>query len=210
MGYSPAVPSLPLGAGRCLPYELVRRGGQRTLRLSLTSEGGVRVSAPPSASLRAIQVFVRERLGWIDRQRARWERETRLVPLVAPGERVPLLGGSVRLPQAPEGWLRARARGHFGERLAELAPSMGLPPPPFSVRGQRARWGSCSSGGRLSLNWKLLFATPEVVDYVLIHELAHLREANHSARFWARVARRCPGYRRHRAWLRQHAYLLRA
>lgn len=204
------MPSLALESGRCLPYRLVRRRGQRTLRLSLTSQGGVRVSAPPSAALEAIQAFVRERLGWIDRQLARWERETRLVPVVAPGERVPLLDGWVRLPGAPERWLRGRARGHFRERLAELAPSMGLDPPPFSVRGQRARWGSCSPGGGLSLNWKLLFAPPEVVDYVLIHELAHLREANHSARFWALVARRCPRYRRHRAWLREHGYLLRA
>ena len=73
-----------------------------------------------------------------------------------------------------------------------------------SVRNQRARWGSCATGGRISLNWRLVQTPDDVRDYVLIHELMHLRQPNHSARFWALVAKACPGHEASRRWLRAH------
>jgi predicted metal-dependent hydrolase len=101
-------------------------------------------------------------------------------------------------------WLLARARRVLPARLLELAARFDLTVTHVSVRNQRARWGSCATGGRVSLNWRLV-QTPEAVrDYVLVHELMHLRQPNHSARFWALVARACPGYESSRRWLREH------
>jgi len=107
-------------------------------------------------------------------------------------------------------WMHARARQVLPARLRELAARISglgvgeLTVTQVSVRNQRARWGSCATGGRISLNWRLV-QTPEAVrDYVLIHELMHLRQPNHSARFWALVARACPGHEVSRRWLREH------
>lgn len=73
------------------------------------------------------------------------------------------------------------------------------------VRNQRARWGSCSTTGTLGLNWRLMMAPPEIVDYVVIHELAHLREANHSDAFWSLVQEHDSEYRSHAEWLQEHS-----
>lgn len=91
--------------------------------------------------------------------------------------------------------------GHRAEVFARL---MALQPTGLSFRCQRTRWGSCSSNGRISLNWRLVAAPLAVLDYVVIHEIAHLKFPNHSARFWNLVAEFCPAYDEHNAWLRQN------
>lgn len=101
-------------------------------------------------------------------------------------------------------WMLQRAKRELPARLLELAARLDLTVTRVSVRNQRARWGSCATGGRISLNWRLLQTPDDVRDYVLIHELMHLRQANHSRRFWALVARACPGYETSRRWLRAH------
>jgi predicted metal-dependent hydrolase len=101
-------------------------------------------------------------------------------------------------------WMVARAKRVLPARLVELAARFDLTVTEVSVRNQRARWGSCATGGRISLNWRLVQTPDAVRDYVLIHELMHLRQPNHSARFWALVARACPGYQVSRRWLREH------
>lgn len=95
------------------------------------------------------------------------------------------------------GWLKRRAREHLSERLRELAQRHGLAYQRISVRAQRTRWASCSGRGTISLNYKLLFLPPELVDHVLLHELAHTRHLNHSPRFWRLLARLDPDWRRH-------------
>jgi len=102
------------------------------------------------------------------------------------------------------GWLLLRARRILPPRLLVLAAQFDLTVTHVSVRNQRARWGSCATGGRISLNWRLIQTPDDVRDYVLIHELMHLRQPNHSARFWALVARACPGHEARRRWLRAH------
>ena len=77
------------------------------------------------------------------------------------------------------------------------------------VRNQKSRWGSCSRHGTICLNWRLLQAPESVRDYLILHELAHLKEMNHSRRFWSEVARMCPDYRQAEAWLKKNAGLLR-
>jgi predicted metal-dependent hydrolase len=101
-------------------------------------------------------------------------------------------------------WMIGRARRALPARLIELAGRFGLTVTRISIRNQRARWGSCATGGRISLNWRLIQTPDAVRDYVLIHELMHLRQPNHSRRFWALVARACPDYEASRRWLRAH------
>jgi predicted metal-dependent hydrolase len=111
-------------------------------------------------------------------------------------------GGDLR--HVASAWMLARARRTLPPRLLSLAAAFGLDVTHVSIRNQRARWGSCATGGRISLNWRLVQAPDAVRDYVLIHELMHLRQPNHSRRFWALVARACPDYEVSRRWLRAH------
>ncbi|MEK6543893.1 MAG: SprT family zinc-dependent metalloprotease [Elusimicrobiota bacterium] len=107
-------------------------------------------------------------------------------------------------------WLRKHAARLLSLRAGELAERHGYRFTHLGVRDQRSRWGSCHKlTGRMTLNWRLSFAPLEVLDYVIYHELAHLRHSDHSRRFWAAVAQLDPAYLRHRRWLRRHGDLLR-
>ncbi len=105
--------------------------------------------------------------------------------------------------------LRERARAELPARLHEIAAERGLAVAGVSIRNQRTRWGSCGRDGHISLNWRLVLMPPDVRDYVLIHELMHLRRLDHSPAFWKLVAAACPGYRDARQWLRQNGPALR-
>lgn len=108
-----------------------------------------------------------------------------------------------------ERYLRSLATGELTHRTFELASAHGFAVRRVSVRSQRSRWGSCSRRGTISLNWRLVQTPLYVRDYLICHELAHLREMNHSARFWAEVARLDPSSQRAEAWLKRHSHLLR-
>jgi hypothetical protein len=97
---------------------------------------------------------------------------------------------------------------HFHARAAHWAPQLGVTFGRVRVKDQRSLWGSCTPNGDLNFNWRLSLAPPEVLDYVVIHELAHRLEMNHSRRFWAHVARLCPEHRVHRRWLRKNGEAL--
>lgn len=99
-------------------------------------------------------------------------------------------------------WLQRHAKAHLGEWLQRLAADTGLRYTGCCVKGQRSRWGSCSSRGNINLNYKLMLLPPEWVRYVLIHELCHTVEMNHSKRFWAQVTRFEPGYKAIHAQMR--------
>ena len=99
---------------------------------------------------------------------------------------------------------RRAARELVAMVLDEEAPRLGVSYRDVRIRDQRTRWGSCSPRGSLSFNWRLALAPFEVLDYVVVHELCHLREPNHSRRFWSLVESRRPGWREQRAWLREH------
>lgn len=105
-------------------------------------------------------------------------------------------------------WIRRWADEELRRRVDYFAGQMRVVPSRITIRAQRSKWGSCNAEGNINLNMRLMFATPEVIDYVVIHELAHLRELNHSARFWRVVERYCPDRREHQAWLRDHTWLL--
>lgn len=101
-------------------------------------------------------------------------------------------------------FFEAQARLHIPERVDLFSRAMQVQPSGLSFRRQKTRWGSCSSLGHLSFNWKLIFAPESVIDYLVVHELAHLVHANHSKAFWALVKKHDPEYLRHRRWLRDH------
>ena len=88
--------------------------------------------------------------------------------------------------------------------VEDEAPALGVTPARIQIRDQRSRWGSCSTRGTLSFNWRLVLAPFEVLDYVVVHELCHLREPNHSRRFWSLVEKRRPDWRAQRDWLHEH------
>jgi predicted metal-dependent hydrolase len=116
---------------------------------------------------------------------------------------VPLAAGEVPLRTLLERWYRREAKTWLPTRLAELAAPLGVSPSRIAIRGQRSRWGSCSTRGTISLNWRLMLVPRTLADYVLVHELCHLRHMNHSPRFWEMVASIVPDYGQRR--VRLHA-----
>jgi predicted metal-dependent hydrolase len=117
--------------------------------------------------------------------------------------------GAEPLRRALEGWYRRRARAEVAARLDAAVARAGTAYARLQIRGQRTRWASCSSSGAMSFNHRLLLAPPEILDYVVEHEVAHLEVLDHSPRFWALLAARCPRWREHEAWLRRHGHALR-
>jgi predicted metal-dependent hydrolase len=168
----------------------VRHPKARRYVIRVRPDGVVRVTIPRWGSRKEAQLFADAQRSWIDNQLARWQTErARANALVPPEIRKQLV---------------ARARRELPARLLELASEHGLTVSRTSIRNQRWRWGSCSPSGHICLNWRLVTMPERVRDYVLIHELMHLRQPNHSARFWALVARACPDHEASRRWLRAH------
>ncbi len=100
-------------------------------------------------------------------------------------------------------WLQRQALKYLNQRTPELAAGHGLQYRKLRLNDAKTNWGSCSSLGYLNFNWRLIQCPPPVIDYIIVHELAHLVEMNHSPRFWDQVARMCPNYLEHKAWLRR-------
>jgi predicted metal-dependent hydrolase len=118
--------------------------------------------------------------------------------------------GENGLASLVEEWYRMEAASVLKHKVDEFATLWGVGYRRLVVRGQRTRWGSCSHRGTLSFNWRLLMAPESVVDYVVIHEVAHLKEMNHTKRFWGLVAERCPSWREQKKWLDDHGTELAA
>ena len=177
-----------------LPFEhdfvFVRHPRAKRYLLRVADDGTVRVTVPRWGSKRDAAAFAERESGWIEKQRRQRERDRLRRPV------------STLTPEA-ERELRDRARRELPARLRELAAGHGLEVERISVRNQRWRWGSCSRKGRICLNWRLVQMPDSVRDYVMIHELMHLKRMDHSATFWRLVARACPDFKAARAWLRK-------
>ena len=113
-------------------------------------------------------------------------------------------GAIEHAPRRLKDWLKRQAREELSERCAVHAAFLGVKPGRIAVRDQSTRWGSCSPGGVLSFSWRLILAPAHVLDYLAAHEVAHLREMNHSARFWELVRETCPAMDEAKAWLKQN------
>jgi predicted metal-dependent hydrolase len=164
----------------------VRRAKRYVLRIR--PDGTLRVAVPPFGSLTEATSFVRSRREWIDRQRARALRTAAAQP---------------SLEETRE--LKARAASELPERLRALAAQHGFTVSRVTVRAQLTRWGSCSRRqAAISLNWRLVRMPADVRDYILLHELAHLRHADHSRKFWKLLGEICPAFRDAHRWLSRH------
>jgi len=109
-----------------------------------------------------------------------------------------------------ESWYRREAEKLIRKRVDDLSRKVGVKFGRLTIRGAKTRWGSCSQKGNLNFNWKLLMVPEPIIDYVIIHELAHLKEMNHSKKFWHLVGQHCPEWRRYRKWLKVHEAKLSA
>lgn len=212
------------GAGS-VPLRLVRHRRARRYVLRVTGAGDVVVTMPRWGSIGAARAFAEQHLDWIRRERLRRASDpgarawTAGTEIWLRGERcrVEREGGTVRagdvrarlesgaeVKAALRHALRDTASRELPPRLAELAALAGLRVTRVTVRDQRSRWGSCSTRGAITLNWRLLMMPPAVRDYVLWHELMHLKRADHSPAFWKLVEEVCPDYRSAKAWLSKY------
>ena len=120
------------------------------------------------------------------------------------------VGSKISTREAAQSWMRAESRQMIEKMVVEQARRMGARPKAISIRDQRTRWGSCSSRGGLSFNWRLVMTPPWVMEYVVVHELAHLFQPNHSKDFWMEVGRYFPDYKAARTWLRKNGPVLKS
>jgi predicted metal-dependent hydrolase len=195
-------PALPFDAQPPNPQSLipnpypslvfVRHPRARRYVIRVADDGSVRVTVPRWGSKREAAAFAETQHAWIEKQRrradeARLNRQACRPPTPAPPE--------LRA-------LKAQAKRELPARLLELAALHGLTVTRVSIRNQRWRWGSCSRSGHICLNWRLVTMPHEIRDYVLIHELMHLKRMDHSPKFWKLVAQACPDYEAARAYLR--------
>ena len=176
----------------------VIRSRRKSLSLEVKADGRVLLRAPLWAGQRQLKAFAEKNRDWIARKQeeARLRREETSAAL-------PLTEEELKA-------LQKRGRVLFAERAARYAPLVGVDFGRVSVRKQRSKWGSCSSQGNLSFNCLLLLAPEEVLDYVVVHELCHRLEMNHSPRFWAHVRRVLPNYESSRRYLRENGAALMA
>ncbi len=190
-------PLLPLEPEAPPPLVFTRHPRARRYVIRVDDAGVVRVTVPRWGSKRGAREFADSERAWIDRQLrlVAAERERRLADNAA-GAADP----------AADAELRARAARELPARLLELAERHGLAVSKISIRNQRWRWGSCNRAGHICLNWRLVTMPDAVRDYVLIHELMHLKRMDHSPKFWKLVAAACPGYQEARRHLRQQPH----
>ncbi|WP_018746577.1 M48 family metallopeptidase [Chitiniphilus shinanonensis] len=213
-------------AEHTLEYTVTRSSRRRSIGLRIDARGLV-VQLPARAPLAEAERVLRLKLDWVLRHLAaraaapaavalgdgaiiHWLGTPRTLRLGAARSRLAddalwlSAPDATRLPAALSQFLQRSARGYFAERVAVWSARMGLTPRRVLLTSARGRWGSCSAAGDVRLNWRLMQAPAEVIDYVVIHELAHLAELNHSPRFWARVEQVCPDWRHCRDWLKAH------
>ncbi len=173
---------------------------RRTLGLEVRADGRVILRAPKGLSNQAVMDFVKERQAWIVQKWFETERIRR-----QKAERPPR---DYEQNPALEAQYRKEARRRITERAAYFAEKMGVDYGRIAIKAAKTRWGSCSARGNLNFHWKLILMPPAILDYVVVHELAHRIEMNHSPRFWAQVERILPDYRERRRWLKENGGLI--
>jgi predicted metal-dependent hydrolase len=187
---APAAQAAPAPLTTAAPIIFHRHPRARRYVIRVSGDGVVSVTIPRWGSRRGAAEFADRERAWIEKQRRRAEQD-RERPRPAP------------MPADAMRTLRARAKVELPSRLLELAAQHGLRVSRVSVRNQKWRWGSCSRTGHVCLNWRLVLMPDWVRDYVMIHELMHLKRMDHSPKFWKMVLAACPRYLEARACLRQ-------
>ncbi len=204
--------------------EFVRVRGARRYILRVRPDGSLRITVPRGGSRAEALTFMERQRAWIARERARvkaehapatWhdgttvllhgdEHTVRVAPNGESAEyagRIVTIGAGADVRSAIESDLKQLARAELVPRLLELAARHGVAVGRVLIRNQRSRWGSCSPSGAIALNFRLVQMPPAICDYVLVHELMHRRQQNHSRRFWRLVEAACPEFRDAERWL---------
>lgn len=176
-----------------LEYHLIR-SSRKTVSLQLMPDGSLTVRAPLRMPESEIRKFVESKAGWIESHRAK---------LTAQPAQPHLTNEELHA-------LADQALKDIPARVARFAPQVGVCYGRITIRNQRSRWGSCSSQGNLNFNCLLMLCPPEVIDYVVVHELCHRKEMNHSPRFWAEVERVLPDYKQRQQWLKDNGNAIMA
>ena len=171
---------------------IIKRSNRKTLAIQITPDAQVIVRAPYRMPDSVIREFIREKEEWIQNhlEKIFQIKETR--------DQLP------RLSYEEIQKLADQALQIIPQRVSHYAPLVGVTYGRITIRNQKTRWGSCSAKGNLNFNCLLMLTPPEVMDYVVVHELCHRKEMNHSTRFWAEVERILPDYKVRRKWLKDH------
>lgn len=170
-------------------YTIKRHHAARRMKLRVTGEGKVLVTIPRRSSLARAENFVQEYSPWITEQLAKYATTIQHTSFIPPG--------------ATYHTYRLRAHRLVRDKIAYWNKHYSVPFKRISVRAQSTRWGSCSRSGTLSFNYKIFFLPEHLADYVIVHELCHVREMNHSRKFWAHVAETVPDHMVRRGELRR-------
>ncbi|MDD8021454.1 MAG: SprT family zinc-dependent metalloprotease [Acidobacteriota bacterium] len=215
----------------------VIRSRRQTVSLEINPGGSLIVRAPYDLETSAIDDMVRRHEAWIKKKQeeVRRKREIFQPKKFLPGEKFLWLGKEYPLQlvdrtvptlvftgecfelaassgtssrQVLESWFRRQASSYLTRRVAEIAQKASFKYQKVQISSAATRWGSCSSKGTISLVWRLMMAPPEIIDYLIVHELAHTKEKNHSRAFWQLVSEFVPDYREKRQWLRANGFLL--
>ena len=222
--------TVPVG-GRLVPYRIRRSSRARSASIQIHPRRGLEVVLPSRAPHREVHHLLHDRAGWLAQHAGEIQRAAPPPPTLCTGARLPLRGDWRPLIVAPgartrvegrdgpilvttadpgdqgvvrthlERWYRRVARRVLIDRVEALRLPADGPITRISVRDQSSRWGSCTEGGALSFNWRLVMAPPPVLDPVVAHELLHLQIPEHSRRFWRALDRRFPLHRAARRWL---------
>lgn len=169
-----------------MEYQIIR-SNRRTVAIQIKSNGQIIVRCPRKMPADAVAAFVNSKTDWIKKHTAKHSAEP-----------------AVKLTDSQLRQLREQAKEFISCRVAYYAPVVGVSYNRITIRVQRTRWGSCSAKGNLNFNCLLVLAPLEVIDYVVVHELCHRKQLNHSDEFWGAVAQILPDYRQRRAWLKEH------
>lgn len=183
----------------------VVRSKRRSYGIVVDEDGKVTVRIPLRGSVATARRLVMEKQDWIfekiDLQKRRGQerkvRNAQSESKYTPEQRAGL-----------ERRYRQAAKEYFPKRVEYYAQQLGVSYGRIRIAEQKTRWGSCSGKGTLSFNWKLMLAPPKVLDYVVVHELCHLKEMNHSSRFWKLVEEIMPDYKEYRTWLKENGTTL--
>ena len=177
---------------------IVIRSRRKTLSMQVKGDGQVEIRAPLRTSDAEIRRFLETHRRWLEKhlQKAQALQQAK--------------AGVRKLTAAETAELKKKAKRILPERVAYWAPLIGVRPGRIAVRCQKTRWGSCSTKGNLNFNCLLMLAPEDVIDYIVVHELCHLKHMNHSKRFYAEIEKVLPDYRQHQQWLKDNGEFLLA
>ncbi|MDD7142629.1 M48 family metallopeptidase [Bariatricus sp. HCP28S3_C2] len=174
-----------------ITYEIIK-SSRKTIAVEVRQDGSVLVRAPRNCPQSRIDTFLKEKQAWVlakvEEQKEKEADSMKIQPL----------------SEAEQRLYRDKAREIFEQKVSYYAQMMGVSYGRIAIRDQKTRWGSCSGEGNLNFNWRLIFAPAGVLDYVVVHELAHRKEMNHSPRFWRVVEDTMPEYRKYQKWLKEN------